>query len=324
MGALAMLVIASPTARRAEAAASSSATGVRSPMAIASPVKTSKLVAVTAASATGTCQGPTIWSRADEAVDRAVADGDEEGLVGHGGQAQHARDGLAQVDAARSRTAAARRGARLTSRTILGGLPSSTASGMSMGWLPKCGSVDHAACRRRWRCPTHGEGAALAPAQRLERVEPVGGDGQHVALLRLVAPDLERRHAGLVVRDLAQLEARAAPAVVDQLGQRVGQAARADVVDGDDRVVVAERPAAVDDLLAAALHLGVVALHRGEIEILLRGARGHRRGRAAAEADEHGRAAEHDDGRARRDLALLDQWPARMLPRPPAIMMGLW
>ena len=60
IGAEAMLVIASATAIRAEAAASSSATGARSPIAIASPVVTSKPVAVTAASATGTCQRPTI------------------------------------------------------------------------------------------------------------------------------------------------------------------------------------------------------------------------------------------------------------------------
>ena len=41
MGALAMLVMASPTARRTEAAASSNATGVRSPMAMASPANVS-------------------------------------------------------------------------------------------------------------------------------------------------------------------------------------------------------------------------------------------------------------------------------------------
>jgi len=55
-----MLVSASPTARRAEAAALLMATGVRSPMDIASPVYTSNAVAVTAQSATGTCHGPTI------------------------------------------------------------------------------------------------------------------------------------------------------------------------------------------------------------------------------------------------------------------------
>ena len=58
-----MLVIASPTAMRPEAGASSRASTGRSPMLMASPVVASKPVAVTAQSATGTCQGPTIWSR---------------------------------------------------------------------------------------------------------------------------------------------------------------------------------------------------------------------------------------------------------------------
>ena len=56
----AMLVSVSPIAMRPDAAASSRASGVRSPMAMASPLFTSKLVLVTAQSATGTCHGPTI------------------------------------------------------------------------------------------------------------------------------------------------------------------------------------------------------------------------------------------------------------------------
>ena len=48
------------TAMRPEAAASSRATGVRSPMAMASPTDTSNELVLTATSATGTCQGPTI------------------------------------------------------------------------------------------------------------------------------------------------------------------------------------------------------------------------------------------------------------------------
>jgi len=59
-----MLVKHSPIEIRPDAAASSTAIGVRSPMAMASPVVLSILVAVTATSATGVCQGPTIWSRA--------------------------------------------------------------------------------------------------------------------------------------------------------------------------------------------------------------------------------------------------------------------
>jgi hypothetical protein len=35
----------------------------------------------------------------------------------------------------------------------------------------------------------------------------------------------------------------------------------------DDGVVVPQLPAAVDHFLAAALHLGVVTLHRGKVEV---------------------------------------------------------
>ena len=91
-----------------------------------------------------------------------------------------------------------------------------------------------------------------------------------------------------------------------QLGQRVGQSARADIVDEQDRIVLAARPATVDDLLTAALHLGVGALHRGEIQIFRRSPRSHAGGRAAAETDQHRRPAEHDQRRARREGTLLD------------------
>ena len=60
MSAAAMLVRASPTAIRLAAAASITATGVRSPIAMASPASDVKETQVTAQSATGTCQGPTI------------------------------------------------------------------------------------------------------------------------------------------------------------------------------------------------------------------------------------------------------------------------
>ena len=51
-------------AMRPEAGPSIKANGVRSPMAMASPVVESKAVVVTAQLATGTCHGPTICSRA--------------------------------------------------------------------------------------------------------------------------------------------------------------------------------------------------------------------------------------------------------------------
>ena len=151
-----------------------------------------------------------------------------------------------------------------------------------------------------------GEGAAFALAEFLEDVEAGGGHGHDVAFLGFVAPDLERGHAGLVVGDGAELEAAAAATVVDEFGKGVGDAAGADVVDEGDGVLVAEGPAAVDDFLAAAFHLGVVALDAGEIEILVAGAARHGAGRAATETDQHGRSAEDDQLVARIDRTLLD------------------
>ena len=63
MAAAAILVTASPTAIRPDAGALIEASGVRSPMAMASPVWLSKPLMVIATSLTGTCHGPTNWSR---------------------------------------------------------------------------------------------------------------------------------------------------------------------------------------------------------------------------------------------------------------------
>ena len=75
-------------------------------------------------------------------------------------------------------------------------------------------------------------------------------------------------------------------------------------MDGEDRIVRAELPAAIDHLLAAALHLGVLALHRGEVEQLVTAPRSVGGRGAAAEADEHRRSAEHDKAGARLDGGL--------------------
>ncbi len=72
-----------------------------------------------------------------------------------------------------------------------------------------------------------------------------------------------------------------------------------------DRVVRALRKTAIDDFLHAALHFRIAALYRREIEIFVAFAAGHRRRRAAAETDQHRRAAEHDDIGARRNIPLV-------------------
>ena len=122
-------------------------------------------------------------------------------------------DRLAQRRSRASSQRRPRRRARASpSRVIRGGLPSSTSSGMSIGRVARSGGRRRRACRRRWRCPARRTGSARARTAPRSAASALGVDRQHVALLGLVAPDLQRRHARLVAGDRAQLEARAAPA----------------------------------------------------------------------------------------------------------------
>ncbi len=152
----------------------------------------------------------------------------------------------------------------------------------------------------------HRERAALALAQRAEALQVLRQHRHHVALLRLVGPDLHRRHALFFQVHLAQMEDRAAAGVVDQLREGVGQPAGADVMDGDDGVGFAQLPAAVDDFLAAALDFRVAALHRVEVQVFAVGPGVHRRGGAAPQADQQAGAAQLDQQRAFRDFVLVD------------------
>ncbi len=240
--------------------------------------------------------------------DGAVADGDQEALVAHRGQAQHAQGGLPRVDAGGVEAGLveavvvhlAQHLRRLAQQHLHGHVD----GGGLRGAVEQAVAEDESFLLGG--LADHREGAALALADGLELGQALGRDGQHVALLGLVAPDLHGRHAGVVAGNGAQLEARAAAAVVDDLGHGVGEAAGAHVVDGDDGVVRAHGPAAVDDFLGTALHLRVAALHRGVVQVLLALAGGHAGGRTAAQADEHGRAAEDDELSAGGDDALLD------------------
>src|SRR5439155_16898804 len=87
--------------------------------------------------------------------------------------------------------------------------------------------------------------------------------------------------------------------------QRVRQAACADVVNGEQRIALAELPAAVDDLLRPPLYLGVAALYRIEIQVLGIGARVHARRGAPAHPDQHGRTAQLHEQGPRRNRAFV-------------------
>ena len=155
-GAAARLVSASPTAIRPEATGSITAIGARSPMANASPAYPSNDSRVVAQSATGTCQGPTIWSREQRppTVRSPMA----------------IRNVLSATDGARSTRSSASRGStpasdnggragrtRSTPRVILGGLPSSAGRSMSTGLLPNSGSRT-SRCRSPVTSPTTAKG----------------------------------------------------------------------------------------------------------------------------------------------------------------------
>ena len=73
----------------------------------------------------------------------------------------------------------------------------------------------------------------------------------------------------------------------------------------DDRIVFTHLPAAVDHLLTTALHLGVITLYRGKIQILGRLAGGHGRSGTATQADVHRRAPQHNQLGADRDVPFL-------------------
>ncbi|EFF44575.1 multidrug resistance transport transmembrane protein [Xanthomonas citri pv. aurantifolii str. ICPB 11122] len=144
-----------------------------------------------------------------------------------------------------------------------------------------------------------GERAAFAGANGGEFFKARLRHAEHIAFLRFVAPQFQRRQRRIVGKYAAQVDDAAHARIVQQLGDGVGQTTRAHVVEPADRVVHAQRHAAVDDLLAATFHFWVFALHAGEIQRFGAVAGRHRTGRTAAQADQHRRAAEHDHRIAR-------------------------
>ena len=167
----------------------------------------------------------------DHAADGAVADGDEESLVGDGGQPEQPERRLAQLHAAAVEVVrrAGQRGARRAS----------FAAACRAAY--RSGIVDRRVAEQRGRRTDSSPSSVTSPitayGQRSRSQNAANSSScaaatiEHVALLRLVAPDLERRHARLVARHLAQLDAAAAAAMRDRLRHGVRQAARAHVVD---------------------------------------------------------------------------------------------
>ena len=126
------MVMASAIAMRPDAGPFNNASGVRSPMAMASPVYTSNDVVVTAQSATGTCHGPTIWSRLICPVTVRSPMLIKNVLLATAGK-RNTRSAAASRFILDVSKTLADIFLCLASRNILGGLPSNTSSGMSTG-----------------------------------------------------------------------------------------------------------------------------------------------------------------------------------------------
>jgi hypothetical protein len=127
---------------------------------------------------------------------RAVADGDEESLVRHRRMAQHAVSGVLQVHIV-ERELVPR--ARQTNHVAqhLRRLAEDHLQVHVHRRVPELRVLDLQPPERR-RLPQHRKRAALALAQRPEQPERRRRDRKHIALLRLVAPDLARRHARIL------------------------------------------------------------------------------------------------------------------------------
>ena len=151
----------------------------------------------------------------------------------------------------------------------------------------------------------HRKRSALTLTDRRKAWQVIGADRHHIAFLSLVTPDLHRTHARLITGHTAQLENRAAIRIVDQFRQGVGQTAGTHIMNGNNRIALAVRPAAIDDFLTTALDLRVVALHRGKIQCLRTLPGCHRRRSTTTQPNQQGRTTEHNNFCTRRNTMLL-------------------
>ena len=151
----------------------------------------------------------------------------------------------------------------------------------------------------------HRERTTLARTQRLEQRQAVRRNRQHIALLRLVTPDLARRHARLFALRRTQIDARTPATGMRQLRQRIRQATSTNVMNRQQRVVFAQLPATINHFLGASLHLGIAPLHRIEIQIGRVGPGIHAGGGTTTHTDEHARATQLHQQRARWQVVLV-------------------
>ena len=173
------------------------------------------------------------------------------------------------------------------------------------------GDADH---RERARSRAHSAANSSTRA---------GWHAQHVAFLRFVAPQLHRRQRRIVAGHLVQVDHPAHAGVVQQFRDRVGQAAGTDVVDraGSGCPSASATQRSITSWQRRSIS-GLSRCTEAKSRSSLRCRRCHRTGGAAAQADQHRRATEHDHRIAGRQRTLVDLVRS-IAPRPPASMIGL-
>ncbi len=156
---------------------------------------------------------------ADHSADGAVADGDQEGLVGNRRQTEQSIERLAD-----RRSGGRESRCRLVCRSRIAGHARRFAQQYLDRHIDRRGGQQRVGDEQAavtGDLAHHGVRTALPFAQGREQRHASGGERQHVALLGFVAPELHRRQFGLCARNLAQVDAPAALTVCDRLGQGV-------------------------------------------------------------------------------------------------------
>ena len=134
-------------------------------------------------------------------TDGAVANGNEKLFGAHRGMPQHRLNRASQVKA-KGLEVIGRHRARAGIFMQLGGLAQQHRQRKVDGLMATGGRVDELKTVVLHGAAHHGEGAALSLTQCLKEIQRGGCDGQYIALLGLVAPDLGRREARFIERDI--------------------------------------------------------------------------------------------------------------------------
>ena len=86
-------------------------------------------------------------------------------------------------------------------------------------------------------------------------------NGQDIALLAFVGPNLFGRESRSLQGNGSQIKAGASTCIVGEFGKSVGQTTGTHIVDGQDRIVCSQNPALVNDFLSATFNFWVASLH---------------------------------------------------------------